>query len=185
MKALCLPRRNLSSSWVFCSSRLTFFLNWEFWMILFRAEAILASNISNFGKFGSSNDCEDYNSSNESTISTSLIHNIASDGKSEQVVTWLLNPIFQYKNVKDVRNLSKCSSGICCLCCPTIEFCGTFTGNNELIVDGFLTTVGTGIVPFCQIVTTCARISRPNVHWNRSCSTKCRRVKNSLKMISG
>ena len=26
------------------------FSNWEFWMILFRAEAIFASNISNFGK---------------------------------------------------------------------------------------------------------------------------------------
>ena len=28
-----------------CSSRLTFFLKWEFWMILFRAEAILAPRI--------------------------------------------------------------------------------------------------------------------------------------------
>ena len=26
--------------WAFCSSRLTFFLNWEFWIFLFRAEAI-------------------------------------------------------------------------------------------------------------------------------------------------
>ena len=31
-------------------------------------------------------DREDFNSSNESTISTSLIHSIASDGESEQVV---------------------------------------------------------------------------------------------------
>ena len=37
--------------WASCSSRLTFFLNWELWMILFRAEAIFSSNISNFGKF--------------------------------------------------------------------------------------------------------------------------------------
>ena len=29
---------------------LTFFLKWEFWMILFRADAILASSISKFGK---------------------------------------------------------------------------------------------------------------------------------------
>ena len=43
MKAICLPRRNRSSFWAFCSSRLTFFLKWEFWMILFKAEAILAA----------------------------------------------------------------------------------------------------------------------------------------------
>ena len=36
--------------WAFCSSRPNFFLNWEFWMILLRAEAILASSISKFGK---------------------------------------------------------------------------------------------------------------------------------------
>ena len=40
-----------------------------------------------FGKLFPETDREDFNSSNESTISTSLIHNIASDGKSEQVVT--------------------------------------------------------------------------------------------------
>ena len=56
-------------------------------MILFRAEAILASSISKFGKIFTETDREDLNSSNESTISTSLIHNIASDGKSEQVVS--------------------------------------------------------------------------------------------------
>ena len=67
-------------------------------MILFRAEATLASSISKFGKFFPDTDREDFNSSNESTISTSLIHNIASDGKSEQVVTWFLNRIFQCGN---------------------------------------------------------------------------------------
>ena len=41
MKAICLPRGNRSTFWAFCSSRLTFFLKWEFWMILFKAEAIL------------------------------------------------------------------------------------------------------------------------------------------------
>ena len=71
MKAICLPRGNRSSFWAFCSSRLTFFLSLELWMILFKTEAI----------FASSTDREDFNSSNESTISTSLIHNIASDGK--------------------------------------------------------------------------------------------------------
>ena len=33
----------------FCSSRLTFLLNWELWMILFSAETILASSSSKFG----------------------------------------------------------------------------------------------------------------------------------------
>ena len=42
------------------------------------------------------------NSSKDSTISTSLIHNNASDGKSEQVVTWLLNLIFQYQRIIDL-----------------------------------------------------------------------------------
>ena len=86
MKAICLPPRNWSSFWAFCASRLTFFLKWEFWMVLFKAEAVFASDISKFGKFFPETDREDFNSSNESSISTSLIHNIASDGKSEQVI---------------------------------------------------------------------------------------------------
>ena len=56
-------------------------------MILFKAEAISASNVSKFGNLLPAIDREDFNSSNESTISTSLIHNMASDGKSEQAVT--------------------------------------------------------------------------------------------------
>ena len=62
-------------------------LNWEFLMILFRAESIFASSISKFEKFFQETDHEDFNSSIESTISTSLIQNIASDEKSEQVAT--------------------------------------------------------------------------------------------------
>ena len=115
MKAICLPRRNRSSFWAFCSSRLTFFLNWEFWMILFRAEPIRASSISKFGNFFPETDREDLNSSNESSVSTSLIQNIASDGKSEHAVTWFLIRIFQTKNDWELWNLS---SDICCLCCP-------------------------------------------------------------------
>ena len=38
------------SFWAFYSSRLTFFSKWEFWMILFKAEAILVSSISKIGK---------------------------------------------------------------------------------------------------------------------------------------
>ena len=87
MKAICLPRRNRSSFWAFCCSRLTFFLNWEFWMILFRAEAILRVQHLEVWKILSTNWSQWCDSSTESTISTSLIHNIASDWKSEQAVT--------------------------------------------------------------------------------------------------
>ena len=110
-----------SSFWAFCSSRLAFFLKWEFWMILFRAEATFASSISKFGKFLPASDRENFDSSTESTISTSLIHTMASEGKSEQGVTWFLNRIFQTKNDDGVVSLSNCSSDVCCLCCPTIE----------------------------------------------------------------
>ena len=53
-------------------------------MILFTAEAILASSSSKFGKSLPAFDRDDFNSSTESTISTSLIHDIDSQGKSEQ-----------------------------------------------------------------------------------------------------
>ena len=103
-------------------------MNWEFWMILFRAEAIFASSISKFGKFCPEADREDFNSYDESTISTILIRTIASDGKSEHGVTWFLNHICQTKNDCGAGNLSNCGSDICCLCCTTLELCGNFTG---------------------------------------------------------
>ena len=117
---------------------------------LCRRSAIFAFSISKFGKFFPQTDREDFNSSNESTITTSLIHNIVSDGKSEQVVTCFLNRIFHTKNDCGSGNLSNCGSDICCLCGPTIEFCKNFTGTVELMVDGLLANVGIGIVPlFC------------------------------------
>ena len=143
MKAICLPRRNRSSFWAFCSSRLTFFLKWEFWMILFKTEAFSQLTSQNLEKIFPAIDREDFNSSTESTISTSLIHSIASEGKSKQIVTWLLNLIFQHENVECVGNLPIWSSDICCLSCPTIEFCG---GNNELTVDGLPANIGIGVV---------------------------------------
>ena len=57
---------------------------------------------SKFGNFLPATDRDDFNSSIESTISTSLIHDIASEGKSEQIVTWFLNLIFQHENVEGV-----------------------------------------------------------------------------------
>ena len=75
-------------------------------MIWFRAEAILASSISKFGKFFPQTDHEDFNSANESPISTSLIHNMASEGELEQALTRVLNLLFQQEKVEGVGNLS-------------------------------------------------------------------------------
>ena len=66
---------------LFCSSRLILLLKWELRMILFTAEAILASNTSKFGIEIPRIDDEVLTSSTESTNSTSLIHCIASVGK--------------------------------------------------------------------------------------------------------
>ena len=76
-------------------------------MILFSAEAILASSTSNFGIGIPLVDDEDFKSSTESTISTSLIHCIASVRNCEQVHTSVLNLIFQQANVAGEGNLSK------------------------------------------------------------------------------
>ena len=71
-------------------------------MILFSAEAILASSTSKFGIEIPRIDDEDLKSSTESTISASLIHCIASVGNCEQVHTSVLNLIFQQANVAGV-----------------------------------------------------------------------------------
>ena len=71
-------------------------------MILFSAEAILASSTSKFGIGIPLTHDEDLNSSTDSTISTSLIHCIASVGNCEQVHTSVLNLIFQQANVAGV-----------------------------------------------------------------------------------
>ena len=80
-------------------------------MILFSAEAILASSTSKFGiEIPRIDDedlksHEDLRSSTDSTISTSLIHSIASVGNCEH--TSVLNLIFQQANGADVASLSK------------------------------------------------------------------------------
>ena len=79
----------------FVSFRLILLLKWELWMILFSAEAILASSTSKFDIEIPRVDDEDLKSSTESTNSTSLIHCIASVGNCEQVHTLVLNLIFQ------------------------------------------------------------------------------------------
>ena len=77
-------------------------------MILFSAEAILASSTSKFGIEIPRVDDEDLNSSTESTNSTSLIHCIASVGNCEQVHTSVLNLIFQQAKVAGVET---CQNG--------------------------------------------------------------------------
>ena len=72
-------------------------------MIRLSAEAIFASSTSKFGIEIPRTDVEDLKSSTESTISTSLIHNIASVGHCEQVHTSVLNLIFQQANVAGVE----------------------------------------------------------------------------------
>ena len=77
------------------SSRLILLLKWELWMILFSADAILASSTSKFGIEIPRIDDEVLNSSTDSTNSTSLIHCIASVGNCEQVHTSVLNLILK------------------------------------------------------------------------------------------
>ena len=64
-------------------------------MILFSAEAILASTTSKSGIGIPLTDDEDFKSPTESTISTSLMHSMASVGNCEQVHTSVLNLMFQ------------------------------------------------------------------------------------------
>ena len=85
-------------------------------MILFSAEAILASSTSNFSIGRPLVDDEDLNSSTESTNSTSLIHCIASVKNCEQLHTSVFNLIFQQAKVAGVGNLSKWRSEICSRC---------------------------------------------------------------------
>ena len=82
---------------------------------------------------------------------------MASDGKSEQVVTWVLDRI-STKNDCGLVNLSTCNSDICCLCCPTMYFRGNSTGIVELIVDGLPANVGIGIVPLFSLSSLAKRV---------------------------
>ena len=71
-------------------------------MILFSAEAVLASSTSKSGIRIPLTDDEDLNSSTESDISTSLIQCVACVGNCEHVHTSVLHLIFQQANVAGV-----------------------------------------------------------------------------------
>ena len=104
MGDILFTHRKRSCFWALCSSRLILLVKSELCMILFSAEAILASSTSKFGIEIPRVDDEDFNSSTESTNSTSLIHCIASVGNCEQVHTSVLNLIFQQANVEDPKS---------------------------------------------------------------------------------
>ena len=78
-------------------------------MILFKAEA--SPRVQHLAIRGNEKNPEliamIFRSSTESTISTCLIHNIASEGKPEQELTSVLNHIFLHESVEGVGNLSK------------------------------------------------------------------------------
>ena len=120
---------NLSSAtesvlcfWAFCSFRLILLLSKESWMILFSAEANLASSTSKFGIEIPRVDGENFKSSTESTNSTSLIQSIASVRNCEQVHTSVLKCIFKQASVAGVVNLSKRLSEICSCCWSATKF---------------------------------------------------------------
>ena len=76
-------------------------------MILFRAEAILASSASKFGIGIPRKGDGDFNSSAGSAVSASSVRCIASVGNCEQVHTSVLCLFFQQAKVAGVGNLSK------------------------------------------------------------------------------
>ena len=76
-------------------------------MIRFSAEAIFALSTSKSGIRIPITEHEDLRSSTHSTISTSLIHSIASVGNCENVNTSVLNLIFQRANVACLREFVK------------------------------------------------------------------------------
>ena len=81
---------------------------------------------------------EDFNSSKVSTISTSLIHNMASDGKSEQVVTRFLNRIFHTKTIVD--------QGICRIAIPIFAVSAVRPCSSAAIPPVLLNSLSTALL---------------------------------------
>ena len=136
-----------------------------------------------FGKSLPAIDRDDFKSSTESTISTSLIQNIASERELVQELTWVLNLIFQNMNDDGVVNLANWSSDICCLLF------------NHRIVWNFRWLEGIhGWRPSCRHRHKCcapnsfftSRDKSPctSLHWDCTCGTMIRRVKSSLTWIA-
>ena len=121
-------------------------------MILFSAEAILASSTSKSGIRIPLTDDEDFKSSTESTISTSLIHSIASEGNCEQIHTSVLNLIFQQANVAVVENLSKWRSEICSRCWSAPLFFWRISLTRDEWFFGWRSGLASLILNWCLII---------------------------------
>ena len=80
------------------------------------------------------------------------------------------NLIFQHDNDEDLGNLSNWGSDIWSLCFTGIEFCGTSAGKKDrhwcCAPNSFFTSRDKSPCTY--------------LHWNRTCGTWCRRVKNFL-----
>ena len=86
------------------------------------------------------------------------------------------------KNVEGVGNLSNWSTDICCLCCPTTEFCGCdpSAGKKELMVDGFPRKSRRWNNLSISFVTSSGKSPCTILYWVSACSTLVPRVKHSL-----
>ena len=145
MKAICLPRRNRSSFWAFLSSKLTFFLKWEFWMILFKSRTNLRVQHFKIGNILSSN-CSWGLRFIQWTDHLHFFdpeHSFRWKIRTSSNLSFL-NSNFHTKNDCGWGNLSNCGSDSCYLCCPTKELCGS--GISEFMVDGLLANIGIGIL---------------------------------------
>ena len=168
----------LFQSFLFLQADLLF-LKWEFLMIVFNAEAILESSSSKFGKFLPAVDREDFNSSIESTICTSLTHNIASEGKSEQELTSVLKLNFQKINDMSGEFLKL-----------KLRYLQSLLPNHRTLWNIHQQKGVHGRRPsfrhrHCSrapntFFTSCDKCPCTSLHWNRTCSTWSRGVKNSL-----
>ena len=136
MKAICPRRRNRPSFWTSSSSRLTYFLMCEFWMILFKARAIFASRISKCVILAPQTDREVFNSSSESITST--LWSKTSDAKLGTKSHFNFWSYFQDKYGCGSEHLSNCSSDVYSLCCPSIKILLKSQKKNEFMVDGLL-----------------------------------------------
>ena len=156
-------------------------------MILFQVEAIFASSSSKFGKLSPAIDRDDFNSSNESIISTSVIHNIATLGKTGT------RTHLDFESFLPTWKRWRCG-GISQNQAPRFAVFADQRRNawtwsffwQEFMVDGLLAGIGIAValpIRWSPLSTGCPVLTY--LHWNRTCGTWTRRVKNFLWMILG
>ena len=164
MKTICLPRRNQSSFWAFCSSRLTFFLNRE------------------FGNWS----CSEHQ---QSSRPASHFLDIAFQKRIARTWIPLMNhpsPLLWPITLLPTDNQNRIAvPKFAVFAVQPQNSAETPTSIIELIVDGLLANVGIGIVSLFCLSSLAKTSPRPCSLWNwPSLSLLCARV-NSLRMISG